>query len=144
MDGYQIAVYGSGPLPDRIIRREGLDPTVTQTGVDSLWSERLAGLEEPEARQGVRELSSVTPYPERRVAYGDIAVDSEGCLWVGEYRFGSDPPTRFDVFDAGGRWLGEMQVPEGFEVFEIGTDYVLGVQRDELEVEHVRMYGLSR
>jgi len=48
------------------------------------------------------------------------------------------------VFDPGGRWLGEMTLPEGFRVFEIGKDYALGVYRDELGIEHVRMYGLVK
>jgi hypothetical protein len=29
-------------------------------------------------------------------------------------------------------------------VTEIGEDYVLGISRDEFEVETVRVYGLSR
>jgi len=42
------------------------------------------------------------------------------------------------------KWLEKNGFPEGFQVFEIGTDYVLGVATDELDVEHVRMYGLTR
>ena len=37
-----------------------------------------------------------------------------------------------------------MTVPEGFRLFEVGDDYVLGVGRDQLDIEHVRMYGLTR
>jgi hypothetical protein len=34
--------------------------------------------------------------------------------------------------------------PEGVRVFQIGTDYLLGRWRDELEVERVRAYELVK
>ena len=37
--------------------------------------------------------------------------------------------------------MGRPHPPVGFE---IGEDYVLGLWRDELGVEYVRMYGLER
>ena len=32
----------------------------------------------------------------------------------------------------------------GIPIVEIGDDYILGVWRDELDVEYVRMYGLEK
>ena len=44
----------------------------------------------------------------------------------------------------GGAWLGGVEIPAGFAVMEIGMDFVLGVYRDELDVEHPQMLRLYR
>lgn len=35
-------------------------------------------------------------------------------------------------------------MPADFEPLEIGEDYLLGVLTDELDVEHLVLYGLER
>lgn len=69
--------------------------------------------------------------------------DRVGNLWVAEYRV-LDEPSRWQIFDPSGRWLGELTLPDGGRITEIGDDYVLGVWRDEAEVETVRLYGLRK
>ena len=49
-----------------------------------------------------------------------------------------------DVFDPDGIWLGTVATPRGLRVTEIGTDYVVGVWRDELDVEYIRVYDLEK
>jgi hypothetical protein len=46
------------------------------------------------------------------------------------------------VFDAAGRPLGEVSVPAGFHLFEVGRDYILGGWRDADGFGRVRMYTL--
>jgi len=61
------------------------------------------------------------------------------------------PPARADtarmvclVVDLEGGILGPVELPEGFRPTDIGEDYVLGIIRDDLDVEQVRMYPLHR
>jgi hypothetical protein len=35
-------------------------------------------------------------------------------------------------------------MPDRFQLYEIGEDYLLGVWRDEIYVEHVRIYPLEK
>ena len=44
--------------------------------------------------------------------------------------------------DAAGRWLCDVTMPARFAPKEIGADYVLGVARDDDNVEAVVMYRL--
>ena len=46
------------------------------------------------------------------------------------------------IFDGEGHWLGEVEVPIGFAISEIGLDYILGTRRDEFDVPYVEMYSL--
>ena len=59
-----------------------------------------------------------------------------------------DPPP-FEIHAPDGTWLGSVALPPGLErgfiqyqapYMEIGTEYVLGVWRDELDVQYVRLH----
>jgi hypothetical protein len=51
---------------------------------------------------------------------------------------------RWDVLDASGRWLGAVNTPPRFTMYDIGTNYVLGRQYDSLNVERVQLYELVK
>jgi hypothetical protein len=40
--------------------------------------------------------------------------------------------------------LGSVAVPEGFRPTHIGQDFILGVEKDDLDVESVRQYTLTK
>jgi hypothetical protein len=142
-DGYQVLVFNREGVLTRIVRRPGLDLRIPQAAVDSFWQAQIDDVEDLARREYYEHLAAFVPYPDQRAPYGDLVVDTEGCLWMSEYHH-TRPPASWDVFDAEGHWLGEITVPRGFQVFEVGEDYVLGVASDELDVEYVRMYGLVR
>jgi hypothetical protein len=48
------------------------------------------------------------------------------------------------VFDRDGLLIGRVEGPEGFEITDSGPDYILGVAKDDLDVERVRLYRLER
>ena len=83
--------------------------------------------------------------PDSIPAVYDLKIGVEGDIWVlREGTLQSQPEALYDVFDARGRFLGEMRFPREFRVQEIGVDYVLGVRRDEYDVPSVEMYALER
>jgi hypothetical protein len=82
--------------------------------------------------------------PERKPAYGRLIVDADDNLWVAEYERHRDAMNRWNVFDPDGRWLGAVSTPAGLMIHEIGSDYLLGVRRDEFDVEYVQLYELRR
>ncbi len=96
-----------------------------------------------------REAFSRLPVPDSKPAYTRILVDSEGCIWAEEYRhvwlsLRSNRPRSWNVFGPQGEWLGSVRLPAPFAVFEIGADYILGVSRDDSDVEHVQLLRLNR
>ena len=97
----------------------------------------------------------------------DFFLDDAGFLWVRRSPAGDDRGIRWDVpapphgegssgwvvwrpsglhdvFRPDGAYLGTVKLPHDLQVMEIGRDHVLGVARDELGVEYVRMFGLDR
>lgn len=75
-------------------------------------------------------------------AFASIRLDRVGRLWVEEYRPPGVETVEWLVFDADGVLAARVEMPRRFWIAEIGADYVLGVQRDELGVETVRLYRL--
>lgn len=88
-----------------------------------------------------------------------LHLDAVGNLWVEPYSLPGADISPFQVYSPDGTWLGTLAMPSGisFEAapglrngtgpqsgFEIGDDYILGVWRDELDVEYVRLYALEK
>ncbi len=117
-ESYELRQFGKDGALNRVIRQT-LDP-VPLTDKD-----REDGLE---------------PIPERYAAFDRVVVDRLDHLWVHRLY----PGDTWDVFDPSGQWVTTLALPEDFMVHDIGEDYVLGVWRDELRVQNVRMYSLDR
>jgi hypothetical protein len=107
------------------------------------WT-REAVADAPEAeRTSLRAWYTDLPTPETKPAYGRFLPDPTGALWVAEYAARGEP-TRWDVFDDQGRWMGPVTMPSGFRLLEIGADHVVGVVRDHLDVERVEVRAILR
>ena len=85
------------------------------------------------------------PLPEVRPAYSRILLDPAGNLWAerGPSAAGSSNTVDFLVFGLEGSLLGVVALPP-IQVLEIGPDYVLGIHRDELEIQSVRVHVLRK
>jgi hypothetical protein len=72
-------------------------------------------------------------------------LDSEGNLWVQLYPLPtSSQRNEWSVFDPSGAWLGDVTVPSDLTMFEIGSDYILGIRRDELGVERMVLFSILK
>ncbi len=76
-----------------------------------------------------------------------LVVDASGAIWlrnaVGPVRRDS-LAQRWTVLSADGSWLGSVTTPRRLEVHQITADRIIGVWRDENDVEYVRIYRLTR
>ena len=111
-----------------------------------LRAERDALLEGRSSSSRFHEVAERTPPSGNRPAYDDIIVDPSGALWLRQYRGRTEraQPRRWLVLAADGTWLGAVDMPDRFRVVDIELDAVLGVWRDELNVQHPQILGLDR
>lgn len=70
-----------------------------------------------------------------------IVVDTQGELWVRTWA-GYGGAQEWFVFDRNGAWQGTVSTPASLEITDIGEDYILGLSRDELDVQQVRLYRI--
>jgi hypothetical protein len=74
-----------------------------------------------------------------------LIVDDRGFLWAERYEpYWSKVARTWEVFDTAGRNVASITFPAGLRVHQIGADFVLGVWKDDFDVEHVRIYSLRR
>lgn len=142
-DSYEIKAFAADGSLVRIVRRVGDPRKTTQAELDELFARRVAG-RPAEVRTRmlamVRDMPLVESYP----AFEEIVGDRAGYLWVREYRMFGEGPAVWTVFDPEGRIQGLVETPPGLDVLEIGEDYVLGLVADDLGVEYVQLWALSR
>ncbi len=67
------------------------------------------------------------PYPDSMPAYSDLQIDAEGVLWARVYTPDWEAGL-WDLFDQHGRHLGEVSLPPGLRVLDIGDDALLAYQ----------------
>jgi len=139
---FELRVYDESGKLERLIRlpEEGL--AVTKADVERLIEEEVARRPAAE-RPGFRRELEAMDVPPTRPAFGDLLVDDAGNLWAAEYARWPQFPRTWTVLDRAGRWLGTVAMPAGFRPLQVGTDRVLGVWRDPMDVERVRLYALT-
>ena len=143
-DSYEIQRHAQDGTLERLIRRDIARRPVTSDDLQRLIERELAETEDANDRRDARERYDRMPVAGTMPAYAGLEVDDLGNLWVQEYDPESDRSASWTVFDADGQMLGGVQLPADFGVTHIGADFVLGVWRDDLDVEHVRMYELVK
>lgn len=71
-------------------------------------------------------------------------ADAEGRVWLPAHMPGGPregvPP--YTVISADGEWLGQVDGPPNFRILDVGWGRVLGVVRDEMDLESVVVYEL--
>ena len=127
-----------------------LDATVAAV-VATVFPE--GGDHSPEDVARLEEVWRRGPMAETLPVLRTMHYDDAGNLWVEPfYLLGADIPP-YQVFAPDGTWLGEVALPAGHERgwvaelaprLELGADYVLGVWKDDLDVQRVRMYRLEK
>ncbi|HUG28649.1 MAG TPA: hypothetical protein VMK53_10180 [Gemmatimonadales bacterium] len=95
-------------------------------------------------RDQVTERVNSAPYPATLPFVALMLVDDEGYLWAQEVPVPGELRQKWGVFDLAGRLQAWVRMPERFRPTAIGSDWVVGIWQDENDVEHVRVYGLTR
>jgi len=112
--------------------------------------ERIRTAAAPSGPEGTRLAEAVATVYDRAwtphflPVFSRLLIDHREWLWVRRYRPDPADSQMWDVFDTQGRYLCSQVLPARFRVDEIGPDWVLGVSRDSLDVEGVRVLALRR
>jgi hypothetical protein len=132
-------------------------PSAAPAAVLRMVRDSAVARSSPDLVESVRRRLEVAPVPERIPLFWDLIVDDEGFVWLRPYE-----PLRHAVAlgasltggaGPGGRWLilspdglesGWVDMPASLEPIRITRDAVVGIARDELDVESVRVHALRR
>ena len=88
---------------------------------------------------------SALAHPRRPIvlpAYSRLLSAADSHVWAQIYSPDVSAPATWDVFNRAREWVGHVQTPASFILMSITDGNVAGVWRDELGVEHVRVYRI--
>ena len=143
-ESWEIEVYSPDGALTRLFRRDEPNRPFTPE-IEDEDRESISGSGDapPAARSPRAILKPMMPVPETFPAYRSFMVSENGRLWVENYTHASEQPS-WAVFRDDGRYLGDMETPIGAQVTHIGDDFVLVIWEDELGVQQVQMYELTK
>jgi hypothetical protein len=139
VDGYSR----SGHLLRRL-RYVGFAPATVSAEDHNIWLEETLATVEPNMAEHMRPFFENIQPRTTLPPYDRVLTDVVGNLWVEHYRRPGDEKHTWTVFNEKGFVLGQVGVPGGFDILEVGTDYVLGRWLDDLDVEHIQLYRLLK
>jgi hypothetical protein len=139
---FEVKSYNAGGSLEQIVRVPNVDLRLTGSDIQDAKEAVLAN-EPKERRAMMRHHYDQMDVPPTRPAYSDLMVDARGNLWTAEYVRYPESPAVWTVFSPDGALLGEVHMPQNFRPFKIGQDWLIGVGRDELDIEYVRLYRIQ-
>lgn len=147
----ELLIYDMDPNMrlSRIVRWSDFDRSVSASLVEASRDEVRKRYADSDER--VRQWLLVSLLHEDRPVAGtipafvNVLIGTDDAIWIERYRMPNSPPeadwTRFDPM---GRFECHAKIPSGLQVYEFGRDYILGEATNELGVETVVLYSLSK
>lgn len=141
---WEVRAYRSDRSLERIVRFNRELAPVTRTLTDEWIEEELEDIEDlNEARDERARLASL-PVPDVIAPYRVFLADRLDNLWIGETMLPGEESRTWTIIDSEGRAVGRLTMPARTSPLDIGTDYVLAVTTDELDVESLTVWRLDR
>lgn len=156
---YRISVAGPDASVTRVITMPSEPIPVSQEDKEIITGMIMRLMEEqgvpPQALDGIEQGISFEDFfpaftqmrngPEQslwvqRISVPSDMTDDEQENWNPLLDQGSD---EWDVFDAEGRFMGFVTMPDRFTPFSLRGDLLYGVWRDEFEVQYVKVYRIT-
>jgi len=158
-DDYRINVAGPDASLTRVITMPSEPIPVSEQDKEIITGMIMGLMEEqgvpPQALDGIKQGIS---YEDVFPAFTQMRNGPEQSLWVQRISVPSDMTAdeqenwnplldqgsdEWDVFDAEGRFMGFVTMPERFTPFSLRGDLFYGVWRDEFEVQYVKVYRVT-
>jgi hypothetical protein len=129
---------------ERMIRWAGADRTVTDVVKEAYYDElreRLAANAPPgEGREPPRG----RPFADILPSHAALVARNDGGLWMKEFpQPGSGPSNRWRISGPTGLPEGFIDLPPSADVLWASPDQVLLLEKDDVDVEYVRLYTLA-
>lgn len=127
----------------RLIRKSAAPVPASGPDLDRLLEEQFATIDDAEVKERHTGVLAQLPRPEFHPAFTGLMADDDGNLWVQESRLPWETAS-WQVFDAEGRLLAPVEMPVGFRPLHIGSDFIVGLVTDDLDIQQVELYELVK
>jgi hypothetical protein len=148
----QSAIIQLDSLGERRVTRAPLPPhSIAQAERDRFFATLRVARLDPRELDALRAIRG----PDIRPAFGieplsaklgeaAVVVSDSGAVWLRPFRLPGDTLNGWLRLGPDGLYDGRIVLPMGFRPTAVRRDEVLGVQRDSMDVEHIRAYRIRR
>jgi len=141
-DRYEIEVIGADGSRRRFGRPDSLVPMTAD--LVRVWHDSVVA-SVPEARRAAARRGLLQhEHPGTLPPYSDLGIDEQGFVWITRFGVPGERSTTLDVFSRVGDLVATLKVNHPFRLTDVGDDYILGVGTDDLGIERVYRYRLTR
>ena len=141
---YEVGFFDEAGALSRIARLAEAPTIRTEEHLDAYVRNSGNPFAQDEASiRGMIAMYEGLPLPESLPAYTDLRFADTGELWARRYSQRGATMLRWDVFGADGSYLGRVAIPASFRIEEISRGQLVGVSRDELDVQRVEVRDLG-
>jgi hypothetical protein len=138
----EVISYTEAGAPETILRVVGAWPTLTTREIRSrIEAQLVEASEDGQLDPALRRVYDDF-LPDRTPAFSNFIVTSDHDIWVSQYELDLSSGFEWLVFSPEGEFRGSVHTPPDLRVFEIGSEFVAGVVRDDFDVQYVRRYPL--
>ena len=141
-DDYELEHVDWTGRTTRIARWAGPDLEVTREHLDRYRDSRLANYDDPADRRRFERESWPDirdALPERFPAYDALLPLPDGSVWVTPHTWLARDD-ELHLLDKDGAWIRRLAIPVGSTVLDAGPDWVLLLQRGDLDEQSVAVY----
>jgi hypothetical protein len=139
-DEYRVEQYDMAGRLRGVYSFPAKPRSVTQRDLE----EYLTGVRPTRGGPSLREqLLRKAPLPERMPAYDGLVIDRDGNIWAVPHG-GAKPQNCWHVYQRRPPLFAQACLPDRFRVLDIAGASVLGVLRDENDVEQIARYRLVK
>ncbi len=141
---YEVRRYDDRGALETVLRRLRPIRPMTPELIEAYRRARLERATSDIERELIGQVLDAVPFPDVLPAFTSLIVDTRGHLWMADFLAPGELEQTYSVFAPEGHLLGAVSVPQGLQIYGIGSDYVLGRWRDEWDVEHIRLHTLKK
>ena len=144
-DRAEVRSYGLNGDLVRVARWPVAPKGITTGLLEELAARRAEVLPESMRTEYKRQWLDL-PHPEELSFVDELVLSSTGDLWLRRFDgyVERSEETQWWVFSAAGAWRGSVTLPAGFQLMSVTTESVVGLTRDELNVEYVEIRRIHR
>jgi hypothetical protein len=141
---WEVRAYRLDRSLERIVRFDRELALVTRTLTDAWIDEELEDIEDLNETRDERARLAALPVPDVIAPYRVFLADRLENLWMGETMLPGEESRTWTIIDPEGKAVGRLTMPARTSPLDIGTDYVLAVTTDALDVESLTVWRLYR
>ncbi len=142
-DSWELSAYTLDGKLERIARFDRELAPVTAAMRAAETERQVADAKDDNDARATRARLAAITWPAHVPPYELFRADALGCVWIGETAI-TDGQRTWTIIDARGHAIGRVTTPARTLPLDIGRDYILAVTRDDLDVERLTVWRLTR